>query len=80
MLHAYVVALLILASAGDPVSPQVSPRLEGGHAVEVTCALPAGRLARAIHRLQGTSASRPSKVRYRLVTLLGGKLTARVST
>ena len=41
---------------------------------------PSGKLAKALLRLQGGSQQRPSRVRYRLITFLGGKLAARVSS
>ena len=72
---AAILLAIVLASAsvvGEPPAPV------GGQSRAT--AVSSARLAHAIQRLEGGSSARQSKVRYRFVVLLGGKITARIPT
>lgn len=66
-----------LVLAGDSAAASPVSSFEAA-APRLTVGAPAGRLARALGRLQGGQDGRRSRKKYRVVTLLGGKLTARV--
>ncbi|MBN1425325.1 hypothetical protein JXA88_12295 [Candidatus Fermentibacteria bacterium] len=73
---AFVVLIASALTAEEIPSTDTSPGREDR---QPTVSAPSGRLAQAISRLQGGPAHRrQARNRYRLVTLLDGKLTARV--